>query len=222
VERAIPGSHVAHSIPEIPYNEPSNIHAFSFGVNYSDYQYSLPRIGASGAAASVMAGDVSATLRYNLSQDVALGLEGGLSRYSILTNAATQQMGLAGATQNYTRLSYSTNVGTASTDWIRFGLEYSPNPESDFPVTFGTAGGVAFESTIEPIGALSAGLSRFIGGGAWLDLALVATGTWGSPSQAGAASFGSSTDVTGIVHSDVTPQQTFTPAIGLRFGLRYR
>ena len=221
-ECAIPGSRVAHTISEIAYTEPSTVHAFSFGVNYSDFQYSLPRIGVSGAAASVMAGDVSATLNYNVSSGFALGFEAGLSRYAILTSAPSIQMGLAGATQNYARLSYSTTVGSASTDWLRLGVEYSPNPESDYPVTFGAASGVAFESTIEPIGALSAGLSRFIGGGAWLDLALIATGTWGSPSQAAGSSFGSTTDVTGIVHSDVTPQQTFTPAIGVRFGLRYR
>jgi hypothetical protein len=212
---AIPGSLHAGKISEIAYSEPSGVSPFSIRVGYSEFRYSLPSLSTSAAAQSVTAGDVSAGLDYNLSPNFAVGLEDGLSRYAILTNDRSSQ-----ASQNYTRVSYTSRVSTASTNWLRLGLEYSPNPESELPFSFGAAGGVAFESTLEPIAALSAGLSRFLGSGTWLELAVLATGTWGAPGSAIGTSSGP--DVTGIVHMDITPQQTFTPAIGLRVGLRYR
>ena len=213
-----PSGRIAHTLSEITMPEPRQTGGLGIGLQMAELQYTLPRMSSDASAQTFTSMSPGMTLSYYLSPYFALDVDLGLSQYAIVSDNSVTQ--LSNDLSNYARTLHSTVIDQATTTWARLGMDYTFNPESEIPFSIGASGGLAFENQTEPIVALSAGFSRILTSSVFFDLAVVATGTWGSPSPDLASR--SASDVTGIVYSSVASQRTFMSAVGLRAGVKFR
>lgn len=214
-----PGMRAPRTMHEIAFGIPRDgVHPYSIGVNALAGANYLPQL--SGAAGTPMlAMEPQVTADYDLTESLALGLEAGFAEFGKLGTHFLLDPSIAGS--RYSRGIYFSDIQGQSIGYVRASTHITIAPASEYPIRLGVAGGVAFESGMEPCVALSAGIARTLSDDLTLDLAFVASGVW-STATTDAVAPSALAGVTGIVHTETSATRAFTSAFGLRAGFRYR
>ena len=188
---------------------------------FTSYQYQLPSVGTT---TNVTLTRPEIGVSYDLSNAFALRLEGGSAIHPTYQVSSKNEHVTSIAGQSYSRIIYSTNVAGSEAYFTRLGFEYTVNRGDSYEVHVATTGGLQFANTMMPVVALSAGFTHPLTSLLSLDLSALLTGSWGTatadPTLVDIAA--TSSGPVGVVHNDVTSTSSFTPAFGVRAGLRYQ
>ncbi|MDP4198496.1 MAG: hypothetical protein Q8922_00840 [Bacteroidota bacterium] len=194
------------------------VHPFSVGLNMAASGYYLPTFGPSSTTSPIRNYAPEITVDYDLTESFAFGMEAGIGWYGKLGTHFVLDPSLNNS--NYARGTYLSDIQGTQAYYVRASTHVTLAPTSDYPVRLGLSGGFAFEGSAEPCATLSAGVSRVLSDDLTLDFGLVASGIWGVAAVDAASQIPAG--VTGIVHAETSAQRTFTSAVGLRAGFRYR
>jgi hypothetical protein len=180
------------------------------------------KVAGQSAAASSLLAKPEVALAYDLTSNSRIGIEGGVSSYAVQGQSVTVDSTPTelNPANGYSRVTYGTAITQNANQWVRALFIYTFNPTDAYPIEAGLSTGLAFQGKVAPSAALTIGVSRVLYSGVLLDLHLVANGSW-SNSTSGSTVNTSGSGTYGIIHQEAPTTVLFTPAVGIRAGIRF-